>query len=127
MDAVVNKLINKCERKISSHLGFEVKLQIIDNYENNINKVVSVVSRILNVPVAEIYSKKGYSEIVEARHISMYILFQFYRIGKSAIARKFNVNHATVYSAIKKIQGLIDVKDTITERNYNNIKKALEL
>ncbi|MCL1936859.1 MAG: hypothetical protein FWF52_00480 [Candidatus Azobacteroides sp.] len=64
----------------------------------------------IGITISSLKSKDRKMEITTARQVYWYYLHSNKK-GFSEIGRLFGVNHATVISGIKRIEGLIEVKD----------------
>jgi RNA polymerase primary sigma factor len=96
--------------------GFETakkRAKLIDPRlsQSIVNLTVSVVGKFCGISDEQIFSETRKEEVVEARHIAMYILREHYKMSLSEIARKFNeMDHTSVRHACLKIQGLLEKK-----------------
>lgn len=88
------------------------------------DEILDLVCLHYNVPLESVKGRGRYMEIVEARHVSQYLM---YNKGFSypQIARFFGQDHTTVMHSRKKIQGFIDTNQIsikLIENRVNALK-----
>ena len=89
-----------------------------------IQKVVSEVSKVYNVTIEDIFSKKQNAEITHARKIAMYIIRTITDMPYKSIGKEFGKNHATVLYSCDSIASLCTT-DEIESKKIDNIIKNL--
>ena len=67
------------------------------------------INESLGIPVSELTGRSRKCELVEARQAHWFLLRKHFTLQE--IGSLYNRTHATVYSGIKKAQGLIDIHD----------------
>lgn len=76
------------------------------------SRVISYVSVMTGVNYIKMQNKCRKRELVEARHISMYLLFRIMNLKHTAIGKMFGGrDHTTSMHAIKAVQNLIDTDE----------------
>lgn len=93
--------IDLCRRAISDiHLGDEPVNITVD-------RILDAVSRKYGISTEDIKAKKRSANIVNARHICIYLIRQLTDISFDDIGDFFNRDHSTIISAFKKIDSSI--------------------
>lgn len=82
-----------------------------------VNKIILAVGKYYNIPVFEIKGKSRKSEIMNARHISIYLIKTLLDLSVINIGKEFARDHSTILSSINKI------KNNLKENN--NLSKAI--
>lgn len=89
-----------------------------------VQKVVNEVSKVYNVSIEDIFSKKQNAEITHARKVSMFIIRQVTGMAYKSIGKEFGKNHATVLYSCDNIEKLC-ITDESEEKKIINIMKNL--
>lgn len=87
--------------------------------------VLDAVSAYFDVSVDDLLGRTRRGEVVYARHIAMYTMRQCTRETLVSIARRFDRNHGTVISALKKISIWMELLD-YCRTDYQNIIADLD-
>lgn len=69
-------------------------------------------------------TKRRFKEIVEPRHITIYLMAKKGKLIQDDMASVFQQNRSNMSYSIKRIQGFIDAKD---EQIINNLSKIEQL
>lgn len=85
-------------------------------------KVIASVSKIFDVSVDDIKSKKRTKEISQARHVAVYVIRKVTPMPVTSISKIFNRDHTTILSSIDVISQEI-VANHETERIVSNLIK----
>lgn len=72
-----------------------------------VEKIVTEVSRTLQVPVEDIYSQRRSADILYARQISIYIAKELTQLSFVDIGKAFKLNHTTIIHAVRKIEPML--------------------
>lgn len=84
-----------------------------------IERILSAVSRKYGISVEDIKSKKKTENIVNARHLSIYITRKLTDLSLPAIGKIFSRDHSTIISSINKVDiNIRTVKNYEEELNY---------
>ncbi len=87
-----------------------------------IQKVANEVSKVYNVTIEDIFSKKQNADISHARKITMYIIRQITDMPYKTIGKEFGKNHATVLYSCDNIHNLCATDDAEAKKIDNIIK-----
>ena len=87
-----------------------------------IQKVANEVSKVYNVTIEDIFSKKQNADISHARKITMYIIRQITDMPYKTIGKEFGKNHATVLYSCDNIHNLCATDDSEAKKIDNIIK-----
>ena len=95
-----------------------IKEQIKQKHENiNLENIIKVISKELNIKSSDIKSKKRTTSIVEARRIAIYLARNITLNSMPIIASFFNMkDHTAVSHSIKKINELIEKNENFRLR-----------
>ena len=85
-------------------------------------KIIASVSRIFDVSVEDIKSKKRTKEISQARHVAVYVIRKVTPMPVTSISKIFNRDHTTILSSIDVISQEI-ITNHETERVVSNLIK----
>lgn len=83
--------------------------------------VTDIVCRCLNVNYEDVFNQTRKREIVEARHIAMYLVYTFSELSLKHTGRFFNRDHSTVLHAKRVIGGFIQM-DIDFRRKFSDIE-----
>ena len=67
------------------------------------------VSNVFGVEVADLFTKKRFRDIVEARYVCMSLLKEFSGLTLRDTAEYFNLDHCTAIHGIKKVRDIYSV------------------
>lgn len=71
------------------------------------DRVLAIVAPLFDVtPAAILQSRRGTTDITEARHLSMYLMREVFGLNLARIGNTFDRDHSTVIHALKKVQDL---------------------
>ncbi len=129
LEGVVKKL------KAFSTLNIPINISVVQNVIKDIitnnrpipqttEKIILEVSRIYNIPIDDIYSKKRNASISNARQICMYIIRNVTGLTFEEIGKKFDKNHATVMHAIYQVEDKIKHDSTLKAQISDIIKNV---
>ena len=93
--------IELCRRAISDILSGNEPVDV------TVERIISLVSKRLNVPVADIRAKRRTANIVNARHICIYIIRQLSDVSFSTLGEIFDCDHTTIMAAFRKVEAAI--------------------
>ncbi len=85
-------------------------------------KIIDSVSKMYDIPVEDIKSKKRSKEISMARHISIYVIRKITQMSVTDIGKIFNRDHTTVLASIDVVSNEMN-SDANVERTVNNLIK----
>lgn len=88
-------------------------------------ELINKVSEVLNIGVEELKGRRRKREIVEARHIAMWMIVTHTDFKLEAIGRFFNRNHATIIYARNLVNGLLKVEDGELTNKVMAVRKVL--
>lgn len=91
-------------------INLRKKNQVTPNLEiEELKKIIETVFKIEDMFVNNLnYKKKRDEELVAARHIFYWFLYEKYFLSKSRIARLFGQSHSTVICGLRRIENEID-------------------
>ena len=69
-----------------------------------VDRILAAVSRRYGISTEDIKAKKRSADIVNARHICIYLIRQLTDISFNSIGEFFSRDHATIISAFKKVE-----------------------
>ena len=132
LNEVLAAYLREVEKKVIVCWGVKIKIHV----EQMVNKVdmnfiTTLVSDTLEMPIDKIInSSKGDMEASAARHIAMYLIRKYIpRVTLAEIGRFFKRDHTTIMYAIDHIEGVVFVKDTVSEKVLkceNNLIQLIE-
>lgn len=82
----------------------ESRIHRVKNSSRSEEELIDFVSAKYNQTKKDILSKSRKAEFILPRHITMFILFENFKLNKTVIGRLFNTKHTTVISAISKLK-----------------------
>ena len=85
-------------------------------------KIIESVSKVYDIPVEDIKSKKRSKEISMARHISIYVIRKITQMSVTDIGKIFNRDHTTVLASIDVVANEM-TSDRNVDRTVQNIIK----
>ena len=86
-----------CRRAISDILTGNEPVNV------TVDRIISTVSKRLNIPVEDIRAKRRTANVVNARHICIYIIRQLTDVSFNTLGEIFGRDHATIMAAFRKI------------------------
>lgn len=90
------------------------KLAVSKTIGKEIEKIMNCVSNITKVSVARIFDKGNKREVVDARHIAIFLIRKRVHMGYSHLGRVFGGrDHTTMIYACNKISDLIYIDDHV--------------
>lgn len=102
------------------------KIKIQKN-STNLEEIINLVAKELNIKISEIKSKNKTKKIVEARRICIYLAKNLTPNSMPALATHFGLkDHSAVSHNIKKINELIDTNEVFKIRLEEIKNKILE-
>lgn len=84
--------------------------------DKEFNKIIKTVSKVTNIPEERILSETRQAEVVDARHMLIYVIYNHYRISSNGISKLVNKTRYSVCYAIRRIRDLIQSDDYITSQ-----------
>ena len=88
--------------------------------------VVRYVCKYFGVDEAQLKSPHRSKNISEPRQIAIYLIRELTGLQLEAIGKYFNRDHGTISASIKKIQGLLSMKDSNIENILRDIRMNIE-
>ena len=88
--------------------------------------VVRYVCKYFGVDEAQLKSPHRSKNISEPRQIAIYLIRELTGLQLEAIGKYFNRDHGTISASIKKIQGLLSMKDSNLENILRDIRMNIE-
>jgi len=88
----------------------------VDYEKPKINDIIERVCKHYQIPISQLYIKRNFREIVEARSVVMYLLHRYLGMTSTEVARIFDKNHATVLHNCNKVEGFMDI-----DKNYKEL------
>lgn len=88
--------------------------------------VVRYVCKYYGVDEAQLKSPLRSKNISEPRQIAIYLIRELTGLQLEAIGKYFNRDHGTISVSIKKIQGLLSMKDSNTENILRDIRMNID-
>ncbi len=73
-----------------------------------VDRILNTVSKKYGIPTEDIKAKKRSASIVNARHICIYLIRRLTDISFNSIGDFFSRDHATIISAYKKVESLME-------------------
>lgn len=113
--------IAKYKRAIKS-LEDEIR-ELQDIGESEIENRITAVCEATGISRKDIFGKSRMSEIVEARHFLCYILHEKYSLSETG--RIVGLDHSAVHHAVKRMNGLISIKDKRILSLFEKVKPRL--
>lgn len=86
-----------CRRAISDILSGNEPVDV------TVERIISIVSRRLNIPVEDIRAKRRTANVVNARHICIYMIRQLTDVSFNTLGEIFDRDHATIMAAFRKV------------------------
>ena len=119
----IEGVIKRLSAYTSIH-GFDITKESVDSIISQIDpgniptealveKILMCVSKNFDVTVEDIKSSKRYESIVNARHISIYIIRELTELTTTSIGKIFGRDHSTVLTSLSKVKLLMQ-----TKKNY---------
>ena len=136
---ISKKLVWRCAGKIEyenftlsdliDKLSEEVSRQDLKDKKRfyDVNDIVKVVCRTLNLDEKDVKSRSRKRELVHARQISMYLIYKYTQLGLAKTADVFNRDHATAIHAIRSIKDAKHGFDAVFKRIFDACEKQLML
>ena len=93
--------IDLCRRAISDILSGNEPVDV------TVDRIITLVSKRLNIPVADIRAKRRTAGIVNARHICIYMIRQLSDVSFSTLGEIFDCDHTTIIAAFRKVEAAI--------------------
>ena len=93
--------IDLCRRAISDILSGNEPVDV------TVDRIITLVSKRLNIPVADIRAKRRTAGIVNARHICIYMIRQLSDVSFSTLGEIFDCDHTTIMAAFRKVEAAI--------------------
>lgn len=87
--------------------------------------ILGTVADVYQVTPSEITSDARPIRIAEARHCVAYLSYHRLGLDQQAIGRRLNRGHSNVGAGIRKIAGLLQVKDAATVDRLREIERRL--
>lgn len=88
------------------------------------DRIMQAVSGYTGISADAIKSPARFRGIVEARHIAMYLMRKSAGMTLQSIGAKFNRDHATAISSIRKVEELLEI-DAAFRNKYEQIVKGI--
>lgn len=88
--------------------------------------VVRYVCKYFGVDETQLKSPHRSKNISEPRQIAIYLIRELTGLQLEAIGKYFNRDHGTISASIKKIQGLLSMKDSNTENILRDIRMNIQ-
>ena len=86
-----------CRRAISDILSGNEPVDV------TVDRIITLVSKRLNIPVEDIRSKNRTAKFVNARHICIYMIRQLSDVSFNTLGEIFERDHATIMAAFRKV------------------------
>ena len=86
-----------CRRAISDILSGNEPVDV------TVDRIITLVSKRLNIPVEDIRSKNRTAKFVNARHICIYMIRQLSDVSFNTLGEIFERDHATIIAAFRKV------------------------
>ncbi|MCR5202266.1 MAG: chromosomal replication initiator protein DnaA [Lachnospiraceae bacterium] len=134
LEGAMNKIILLSRSRNYELTVEEVKREIADmissgsNKTLTINHILQVICDIYAIPISDIKSKKRLQELVEPRHMCMYIARQYTNNSLKAIGEELGgKDHSTVINGEKKAKEMLSNPSKYPEfnENFGNVLKKL--
>lgn len=110
---------NTVQRKVYDSRKLEAR-------KNNVERIKSIVCNYYNQDITIFNSKRRFKQIVEAKHIAIYLSYRNVGIGYGELAKIFKFsNHTTVLHAEKKIKTHIKYHRDLAF-HINELQKIIE-
>ncbi len=93
--------IELCRRAISDILSGNEPVDV------TVERIITMVSKRLNIPVTDIRAKRRTANIVNARHICIYMIRQLSDVSFSTLGEIFDCDHTTIMAAFRKVEAAI--------------------
>lgn len=102
------------------HINEAISIIDPDNIPTDalIERILGAVSRTYSIPIDQMKSKKRTDNITKARHVAIYIIKELTDLTLTEIGAVFSRDHATVSSALNKMESNI--------KTINNYEKEVE-
>ncbi len=117
------------DRVIDMKLAKEVVSQYVSfvSHELTIDNIKDLVAKFFNIPVEELDKKTRKRNIVEARHLSMYLCKEHTSETLKNIGRSFGKrDHSTVLYAIKAVENA-KTTDMLFQDKLNDLQKEIHI
>lgn len=114
-----------------SNLTMELAKKVISNIIKTKNqiitpeKIMGIVENSLHITIKAMLAKTRKREVVQARHISMFLIKKYTKQSLSAIGQIFERDHATVIHAIKTVDNLCET-DQSFKQTLEDIERSLK-
>ncbi len=104
------------------HINEAISIIDPDNIPTDalIERILGAVSRAYGIPVDQMKSKKRTDSITKARHVAIYVIKELTDLTLAEIGAVFSRDHATVSSALNKVESNIK-----TVNNFENEVEAI--
>jgi len=86
-----------CRRAISDILSGNEPVDV------TVDRIITIVSKRLNIPVEDIRAKRRTANVVNARHICIYMIRQLTDVSFNTLGEIFDRDHATIIAAFRKV------------------------
>ena len=86
-----------CRRAISDILSGNEPVDV------TVDRIITIVSKRLNIPVEDIRAKRRTANVVNARHICIYMIRQMTDVSFNTLGEIFDRDHATIMAAFRKV------------------------
>ena len=80
-----------------------------------VDRILAAVSRRYGISTEDIKAKKRSADIVNARHICIYLIRQLTDISFNSIGEFFSRDHATIISAFKKVESNVSTSQSFAK------------
>ena len=87
-----------CRRAISDILSGNEPVDV------TVDRIITLVSKRLNIPVEDIRAKRRTANVVNARHICIYMIRQLSDVSFNTLGEIFERDHATIMAAFRKVE-----------------------
>lgn len=95
-------------------------ITVAETPEETADRIISAVSKKYNVSTDDLKSKAKTKEVVEARHIAVYLIRKVVRLPLKQIGGIFNRDHSTIMNSVNVVDARI-MSDPVYEREINDI------
>ena len=72
-----------------------------------VDRIISLVSKRLSIPVGDIRSKQRTANVVNARHVSIYMIRQLTDVTFNTIGEIFGRDHSTIMAAFRRVESMM--------------------
>ena len=72
-----------------------------------VDRIITLVSKRLSIPVGDIRSKQRTANVVNARHVSIYMIRQLTDVTFNTIGEIFGRDHSTIMAAFRRVESMM--------------------